>query len=66
MDKFINKVFHANCLKLLSQLPDESIDSVIADPMYGNSKKPSKSITYDWGLDRMALNRRKFHASPGL
>ncbi len=35
MDKFKNKVLHMDCMDLLKQLPDESIDLVLTDPPYG-------------------------------
>jgi site-specific DNA-methyltransferase (adenine-specific) len=49
MSHFVNKVFHGNALDLLRRLPAQSIDAVIADPMYMVAKKKSKSCTYDWG-----------------
>jgi DNA modification methylase len=47
MDRFLNKVIHADAHKLLAALPTESIDAVIADAMYGTSK----NCQYDWGFD---------------
>ena len=49
ISRFVNKVFHGNALALLRRLPAQSIDAVIADPMYMVAKKKSKSCTYDWG-----------------
>lgn len=51
MDRFINKVFHADARRLLPMIPSESIDALIADPMYGVASKPSKSSTYEWGRE---------------
>jgi site-specific DNA-methyltransferase (adenine-specific) len=42
-----NKVFCGDARRLLASLPDESIDGVITDPMYGTGK----DFQYDWGPD---------------
>jgi len=34
-DKFINKVVCGDCLELLKEIPDKSIDLVLTDPPYG-------------------------------
>ena len=34
MDKFLNQIIHANCLKILPQIPSNSIDMVLCDPPY--------------------------------
>ena len=54
MNDFVNKIFHADARHLLAKLPDESIDAVICDPMYGTS------CEYEWGLDPNAGNH-EFH-----
>jgi DNA modification methylase len=51
MERFVNKVFCGDSIRLLSQMPSECIDCVLADSMYGVSKNPGKSFTYDWGVD---------------
>ena len=33
---FLNQITHGDCLKLLRQLPDESIDLIVTDPPYTN------------------------------
>ena len=50
-DRFVNKVFHADARNLLRALPTASIDSCIADPMYGVAKNSKPRATYDWGAD---------------
>lgn len=47
MNEFENQIFYANALSLLAKLPDESIDAVICDPMYGTAK----NYEYEWGID---------------
>ena len=47
MDRFVNKVFHADARRLLRRLPSGSIDAVITDVMYGTAK----NYEYDWGRD---------------
>jgi site-specific DNA-methyltransferase (adenine-specific) len=49
MKRFINKIFLGDSLNLLRRLPAESIDAVIADPMYMVARKKPKSCVYDWG-----------------
>lgn len=45
------KVFACHALKLLGKLPTESIDAVIADPMYMVKKKKGRNCIYDWGVE---------------
>lgn len=47
MERFLNKVFHADARQLLAALPTASIDAVITDAMYGTAKR----YQYDWGFD---------------
>lgn len=47
IDRFVNRVFHGDALKLLQVLPTASVDAVITDPMYGTAK----NCLYDWGVD---------------
>ncbi|WP_013627341.1 DNA-methyltransferase [Rubinisphaera brasiliensis] len=47
MNEFVNQVFHADARHLLAKLPEESIDAVICDPMYGTAK----NYEYEWGID---------------
>jgi site-specific DNA-methyltransferase (adenine-specific) len=35
MDKYINKIINVDCLDILKQLPDKSIDLILTDPPYG-------------------------------
>lgn len=37
MDKYINQIINADCLDILKELPDKSIDLVLTDPPYGMS-----------------------------
>lgn len=38
IDKYVNTIFHENCITGMSKLPSNSIDLVIADPPYNLSK----------------------------
>jgi len=38
LKKFINKITLGDCLKLIKNIPDESIDVIITDPPYGLDK----------------------------
>lgn len=61
MEKYINKIIHADCMDILKQLPDKCIDLVLTDPPYGikhdyqnktNCKNPKHNrklhIKKDW------------------
>ena len=37
LEKYINKITHADCLDVLRELPDKSIDLILTDPPYGIS-----------------------------
>ena len=39
MDKFVDKIFCMDNLKLLNQLPDNSIDLIYGDILYGTGRK---------------------------
>jgi site-specific DNA-methyltransferase (adenine-specific) len=45
MKRFINKVFHSDCLTLLRAMPDNCVHAVLTDAMYG------VKCRYDWGGD---------------
>ena len=34
MDKFINKVIEGDCLEVMKDIPDKSVDSIVTDPPY--------------------------------
>ena len=38
-DDYINKVLHGDCLELMKQIPDGSVDLVLTDPPYGHGKQ---------------------------
>lgn len=35
IDQYINRIINADCLDILRELPDKSIDLVLTDPPYG-------------------------------
>ncbi|MEM5794434.1 MAG: site-specific DNA-methyltransferase [Candidatus Aenigmatarchaeota archaeon] len=39
IDKFINKIVLGDALKLIKEIPDETIDAIITDPPYGLKKE---------------------------
>ena len=46
----VNKIYLGDCLEIMKQLPDKSIDCIITDPPYGidyQSKKTDKSKRFD-------------------
>jgi DNA modification methylase len=45
----INKVIHGDCLEVLKEMPDNSVDAVVTDPPYGLSKEPDiKEVLTKW------------------
>lgn len=44
IDNFTNKVFEADCLDLLPQIPDKSIDMVLCDLPYGTTQNKWDSV----------------------
>lgn len=41
MERFLNKILQGDCLELLRELPDESVDAVITDPPYCSGGRSS-------------------------
>lgn len=44
MNEFLNKIIHADCMDILKELPDKSIDLVLTDPPYGIGIAKKKTI----------------------
>ncbi|MGF7109962.1 DNA-methyltransferase [Treponema pedis] len=61
MDKF-NTIFNADCLEILSRLPDESVDMIFADPPYMLS---NDGFTCQNGK-MVSVNKGKWDKSKGL
>ena len=56
IDKFLNKITFADCLDIMKQLPDKSVELILTDPPYGEgmSKRgtigsSNKGIVKDYG-----------------
>lgn len=47
MDKYINKVINSDCLKILKELLDNSVDLCLTDPPYGLNTKMNGGT---WGI----------------
>lgn len=47
MEQYINKIINADCMDILKQLPDKSIDLVLTDPPYGKQYARGKN---GWGV----------------
>src|SRR5690606_21799782 len=49
MQMVTNVIIHGDCLDVLRELPDNSIDSVVTDPPYGLSKEPNiREVLEKW------------------
>jgi site-specific DNA-methyltransferase (adenine-specific) len=48
---YTNRVYHEDARTLGPALPTGGINAVITDPMFGVTKTPKRSSTYDWGPD---------------
>lgn len=45
----VNKVIHGDCLEVLREMPDNSVDAVVTDPPYGLSKEPDiREVLTKW------------------
>jgi len=44
IDSFLNKVFEADCLDLMPQIPDKSIDMILCDLPYGTTQNKWDSV----------------------
>lgn len=42
MDEFLNKVIRGDCLEVMKQIPDKSVDLVLTDPPYGMDYQSSR------------------------
>ena len=47
MKRLVNRVFHSDAHSILRALPDNSVDAIISDWMYGTAK----SYAYSWGKE---------------
>jgi len=54
----INRIYQGNCLELMKQLPDKSIDFVFADPPYGINKA-EWDLNYPVGFEKEILRVSK-------
>ena len=44
IEEFINNVFEGDCLEIMKQLPDKSVDMVLCDLPYGTTQNKWDSI----------------------
>ena len=45
MDKWLNQIIQGDCLEVMRDIPDKSVDSIITDPPYGIDLQPQRGIT---------------------
>lgn len=43
----LNRIYHGDCMELMAQIDDRSIDLVVTDPPYLHDKSPTKATTDD-------------------
>jgi len=55
-----NLIFHGNCLDLISNLPDKSIDAIISDPFYGLNISDVKKTDDKAGQDIYEDNKELY------
>jgi len=66
-EEFINKIIQGNCIKVMQEIPENSIDSIITDPPYGlsfmkkewDSFKKSKGYEFQIKNLKMKTNQTK-------
>jgi DNA modification methylase len=65
INEIINQVIHGDCLEVLKEIPDNSIDAVVTDPPYGLSEhdeRTIKEVFSKWlsGEDNYIPNKKGF------
>ena len=50
-DEFINKIIQGDCLEVMKEIPDQSIDLVLTDPPYYKAKMAYKNFNDDQDFD---------------
>jgi len=55
-DDFINKVIHGDCLEVMKDIPDKSVDLVLTDPPYGINYEYLSYIDSPENLDALIFN----------
>ena len=65
VDKYLNKIINSDCMDLLRELPDKSIDCIVVDPPYmgvvnekWDNQWGSKEAYFDWCTDWIGESRR--------
>jgi site-specific DNA-methyltransferase (adenine-specific) len=64
-DLEVNTVIHGDCIKIMKDLPDNSIDAIVTDPPYGLgfmnkewdsfSSKDYQDFCYEWGVEALRV-----------
>ena len=57
MEKYINQIINADCIAILKELPDKSIDLVLTDPPYGIN---CEGGGYGLGVAPKVLNKKNW------
>ena len=47
LDAWLNKIHQGDCLELMRQLPDNSIDMIFTDPPYGHNNN-NGDLIHNW------------------
>ena len=70
LEKYLNKITHADCLEVMKQLPDKCIDLILTDPPYGldyasnpHSKSKMKKKNWDKGIPDKIIFDEMFRVS---
>jgi len=62
-EDFINKIIQGDCLEIMKQIPDKSIDLVLTDPPYGIEAGGLLKAGYKHKSETMATNRNDYGVS---
>lgn len=58
---YINNMIYGDCLKIMKDIPDNFVDSIVCDPPYGLSKEPNiKEVLNCWLNDEEYKNGKGF------
>lgn len=60
LDKWLNKIIHGDCLEVMRDIPDKSIDLVLTDPPYGIDFQSSRRVDKTQWKPKIANDKTPF------
>jgi len=56
----LNKIYHGDCLELMKDIPDKSVDVLLSDIPYGIDYQSAKRIDKNQRFDKIANDKKPF------